>query len=250
MNTGTTSQDAGGDLLALWERAAAAAPGERDDSLLLAAFGPDAPMASLGARNAALLGLRVHLFGAAQPLRCNCPHCGATAEFSIDCPSLSQSLLPSSEAARTHTLEAEGYRLEFRVPDVHDLREGCPQDDDRSAFVGKLLARCVSRCERDDASPCAPDDLPAAVTQALSRRMEELEPGASVSFDLTCPECGQAWAAPMNVGDVVWSELQSRAERLLLDVDALARAYGWSEREVLALSPLRRAAYLQLVGSA
>jgi hypothetical protein len=34
----------------------------------------------------------------------------------------------------------------------------------------------------------------------------------------------------------------------LLDVDALARAYGWSEPQVLALSATRRAAYLQLIG--
>ena len=53
----------------------------------------------------------------------------------------------------------------------------------------------------------------------------------------------------MNAGDVLWSELQSRAERLLLDVDALARAYGWTEPEILALSSTRRAAYLQLTGA-
>jgi hypothetical protein len=79
--------------------------------------------------------------------------------------------------------------------------------------------------------------------------MEALEPGAAVTFDLTCPECGAQWSAPMDCGDVLWSELQVRAERLLLDVDALARAYGWSESQVLALSPTRRAAYLQLIGS-
>jgi hypothetical protein len=34
---------------------------------------------------------------------------------------------------------------------------------------------------------------------------------------------------------------------VLGDVHELARAYGWSEPEVLALSPWRRAAYLALV---
>jgi hypothetical protein len=37
-----------------------------------------------------------------------------------------------------------------------------------------------------------------------------------------------------------------RAERLLLDIDTLARNYGWSESEVIALSPTRRAAYVQM----
>jgi hypothetical protein len=31
-----------------------------------------------------------------------------------------------------------------------------------------------------------------------------------------------------------------------MEVDALARAYGWREADILALSPARRAAYLEL----
>jgi hypothetical protein len=33
----------------------------------------------------------------------------------------------------------------------------------------------------------------------------------------------------------------------LLEVHQLARAYGWSERETLALTPRRRRRYLELV---
>ena len=37
------------------------------------------------------------------------------------------------------------------------------------------------------------------------------------------------------------------AGRMLLDIHALARAYGWSESDILALPPRRRQAYLELV---
>jgi hypothetical protein len=80
--------------------------------------------------------------------------------------------------------------------------------------------------------------------------MDELEPGASVGFELVCPECDTHWTTLTNVGEVLWAELRDRAERLLLEIDALARAYGWTELQVLALSATRRAAYLQLVGAA
>ncbi|KVN11801.1 MULTISPECIES: hypothetical protein [unclassified Burkholderia] len=243
------------DLLALWERAAVCEPDARDDALL-AAFDP-APPASLGARNAALLGLRARLFGGAQRLRCACPACGVDVEFAIDCAALSQQLLPAADAALPQRVEADGHRIEFRVPDVRDLRAAARAarddgdgDDDGDAFARALLARCVTRCERDDGGACAPASLPVTVADALSRRMEALEPGASVSFELDCPACGASWSAGMDCGDVLWRELQVRAERLLLDVDALARAYGWSEAQVLALSPTRRAAYLQLAGAA
>lgn len=242
MNSTTTG--AAGELLALWERAAGAASFDRDDALLSALH--DKPPASLGARNAALLMLRSRLFGQAQRLRCNCPHCGAVSEFSVDCDALSQSLLPAADAARPQRLDAEGWCVEFRLPDVADLRAASGRSADDAGFVQALLHRCVSRCEHEG-SVHPPHELPPSVAQALSQRMEALEPGASVSFDLTCPDCQQAWAAPMDPGAVLWSELQTRAERLLLDVDALARAYGWSESQVLALSPTRRAAYLQLV---
>ena len=90
-------------------------------------------------------------------------------------------------------------------------------------------------------------ELPMPVLDALSRHMEALDPGAGVSFALVCPQCGTCWDAQLDVGELVWQKLRAAAERLLLDVDALARAYGWTEPEVLRLSPVRRAAYLQMV---
>ncbi len=245
---GTPGGNAASELLALWERGAAAGPAERDEALLAAMN--DAPPTLLGARNAALLGLRARLFGSAQQLRCTCPRCSAISEFTIDCDELSRALVSGIDATRPQLLEADGHRIEFRVPDIGDLRDAARLAVDDAGFVQVLLERCVLRCQREDGICSVPYDLPAPVTEALSRRMETLEPGAIVSFALICPECGESWGATMSVGDTLWSELQSRAERLLLDVDALARAYGWSEAQILALTPTRRAAYLQLVGAA
>ena len=45
----------------------------------------------------------------------------------------------------------------------------------------------------------------------------------------------------------LWEELDVRARRLLDEVHALARSYGWAEREILALSEVRRNAYLDRV---
>jgi len=41
--------------------------------------------------------------------------------------------------------------------------------------------------------------------------------------------------------------LSARARRLLRDVHELARAYGWSERDILELSLTRRLAYRLLL---
>ncbi len=242
----STPPPSAADVLALWERAACAPPAWRDDAILAAVRGDAAP-ASLGERNTALFDLRSSLFGPSQALRCNCPHCDAIMEFSVDCAALSQSLAPVEAATAPQRLVAEGHRIDFRLPDIDDLRAVA---DDPQHAVERLLRLCVTHCERDDGQPCDPAMLPDSLQQALSDRMEDMEPGATVSFDLACPECGHDWSAPMDVGQVLWTELHHSAERLLLDVDALARSYGWSEAQVLALSPTRRAAYLQLVGAA
>jgi hypothetical protein len=236
------------ELLGLWEQAASVPPAHRADILLAAQGRSVSP--SLGTRNAALVALRRRLFGVTQPLRCNCIVCGAVAEFTADCSALEHALLPVPSASELQRLEAGGYHVEFRVPDIADVRRASAESTGVEEFVGMLLACCVLRCDREDGEHCAPQELPASVAQALSRRMEEIEPGASVEFDVSCPECSARWTAPMDVGEVLWAELQSQAERLFVEVHTLARTYGWTEPEVLALTPMRRAAYLQLLGAA
>lgn len=241
--TAETGEGAG-ELLALWERALEARS-RRDDALLGAFYAP--VPSSLGARNAALLSIRARLFGRTLELCAACPSCASVAEFNVDCTALAPSLLPADGADAVQQLELDGYRVEFRVPDANDVRAATAGGE--AEFLPNLLARCVLGCERAG-SACPPESWPPELANAVSQRMEQLEPGASVRFELTCPECGERWPAGLDAGQELFRELEARAERLLLDVDALARAYGWSEGEVLALSPTRRAAYLQLVGAA
>jgi hypothetical protein len=225
-------------LLELWDAAAGAAPWERDDILLRAA---GTTTEELGARNAALLGLRARFFGNRWPLAATCPACGASCEFEVDCTEIASRLEPAGDGRTVHVLETGDRELHFRLPDANDLREAAREQDARGAAQA-LLRRCLF-----DASA---DDLADETVDALSARMEVLAPGAHLAFALDCPDCGRAWQSALEVGDALWSEWRSAAERVLLEVDALARAYGWSESQILALSPVRRAAYLQLVGAA
>ena len=235
---------AANELLTLWEAGVTAIQAERDKTLL-SQFGEVAPEA-LSGRNAALFRMRSRLFGRAQQLRCNCPDCGAVTEFSVDCEALSQSTRTPPEAQRPQPLSCEGYLIHFRMPEATDLSAAAGLAD--RPFEDALLLRCVTRAERAGRAATA-EELPESVVEQLAARMEELEPGAAISFEVTCPECAGAWIAPMSVGDVLWVELQARAERLMLDVDLLARTYGWTESDILEMGPARRAAYLQLAGA-
>lgn len=228
------------DLLMLWEAGAMAVQPGRDKALL-SEFGEAAPVA-LSERNAALFRMRSHLFGREQQLRSNCPDCGAVSEFSVDSEALSEAAQTAAHTRQPDPLKCEGYLIHFRMPDTGDVSAADISD---RAFEDALLARCVTRAERSGRTVPI-DSVPQSIIEQLAARMEELEPGAAISFELVCPECGAKWTAPMDVGDVLWTELQARAERLMLQIDLLARTYGWSEADILEMSGVRRAAYLQL----
>jgi hypothetical protein len=232
-------------LLTMWERGFGLSPGARDDSLLHLSSDTLDPPRSIGERNARLVELHARMFGPELELLSHCPACGTVAQFSNDCKVLAAQMRPTFDRTPPFQLESHGHLIEFRLPDSSDIDASAFADgvDD---FAQRVLDRCVLACVREG-SPILPSALPTPVLDRLSQEMEALDPGASVSFALDCPQCAAHWQAPLNVGETVWLKVRAAAERILLDVDTLARAYGWTEREVLSLNPLRRAAYLQMV---
>ena len=77
--------------------------------------------------------------------------------------------------------------------------------------------------------------------------MAEADPLAEVLVDVACPACeARVRRRPRRRRASSGRSCDARAQRLLREVDALARAYGWTEAEVLALDERRRAAYLEL----
>jgi len=228
-------------VLALWERALGL-PATARDAALLEVMGGAAPR-TLGERNVVMLRLHARLFGRALALRSHCPECGAAAGFESDCVALAAGL-PVAGAAPPYVLETDAHRIEFRLPTAADVAAAAASAAG-DEFALRLLDLCVLDCRRGDTRVAVPD-LPDRVLESLSSRIEALDPGAALSFVVECPQCAVRWNASFDAGLALWEKIRAAAERVMLEVDALARAYGWTEREVLELSALRRAAYLQL----
>ena len=66
-------------------------------------------------------------------------------------------------------------------------------------------------------------------------------------YGYRCEACGHVGMAQLDVGAVLWDEIDARARTLLGEVHLLAAAYGWTESEILALGAERRASYLSMV---
>ena len=224
----------GQTLLAAWEQGMLRAPQHRADGVLKQLDGSDPPR-SIGERNRRLLNLHISLFGDQVDLTSRCPSCDTTVQFAATCSALTS--VASEAEAPSHQFDIDGSLFEFRLPEASDvtLLACC---EDQHEFARRLVRRCLTGS--------ADSELSDATADALSRRMETLDPLAVVSFHLDCPDCAATWDAPLDVGRLLWTKVQTAAERLLLEIDGLARAYGWTERDVLVLAPIRRAAYLQL----
>ncbi len=226
---------AASDTLTLWEQADGLPPVRR--ALALAAYAgvaeEELARRPVGAAYAPLLDLRARLTTAALESTASCPRCAARAEFTLD-PDVLLGL--HREAGRAVTVVPEPV-LTWRPPTPEDLIELI---DDPDPAAG-LLRRCVRVADGD------PADLPAELLEVVEEAMIAADPLAEVRVSLRCPECEHELDCAVDLGDFVWAELDARARRLLHEVDVLARAYGWTEPEVLALSETRRAAYLRLV---
>lgn len=225
-------------VLELWECAVGLDRWRREDALL--STGSEVPRA-LGPRNAALLNLRTACFGLAWPLKSRCPACGTECEFEINGAALAEEI-GRPGTAQTVRFEWKDCFVEARAPTVDDLVAAAREPDPAQA-VRAILARCLS----GNLDLVGADE---AEIDELGRRIEDLDPGAAVGFDLVCPDCAHEWTAMVDIGEALWAELRNAAERTLIEIDALARAYGWTEEEVMRLSPTRRAAYLQLLEAA
>jgi hypothetical protein len=235
----------GAEVIAAWEAGHGRHPLDR--ALILAAVAaPDAGWDALcrlriGERDRLLFALREAMSGEQLPCYVACPACGAGLELTLRTGDL-------HVGVGDHDADVawDDYHAQVRAPDSLDLaavvRAGSPD-----AGLGVLVARCVEVRRGDAAVPA--EALPAPLLDAIAARMAALDPGAELVLAMTCPDCGHAWGPRFDIAEYLWNEVAVRAHGLLRDTDVLARVYGWSEAEILALSDLRRRAYLELARS-
>jgi hypothetical protein len=231
-------------LLDAWEQGLSE-PAYRRALPLLAAASPDSSIdavaaLSVGERDRWLLTLREWTFGSQLVSIANCSECDERVEWTVNAADLF--VEQQTEPARQLSLSADGYSVDFRVPNTADLAAIAESSDVASAY-SSLLSRCVLTA-RFDGLETPISELPGEVVTAIAQRMGEADPQADLKFDLNCPACGENWQALFDIESFFWSEINAWAQRILWEVHLLARAYGWREIDILNLTPWRRQFYL------
>jgi len=216
------------DLVTLWSAGQQVHPAARG-AAVLRAVSPDATFDELarlpiGRRDAYLLALREQWFGASLTALADCPACGGRVEVEIPV----SLLLDGNDGG--DGLENPSH---IRPADTHDLMAIASAPDVASARA-ELLRRCAG-------------DVPAESEDEVIAAIAALDPRADVSIALTCPDCSNGWDSALDIAAFLWSEIDAAARRALRDVHTLAAAYGWTEREILAIPAERRQLYMQMV---
>lgn len=247
------------ELLTAWERALGQSPVQQALVLLAAAYPEHSPeqlaQFSVGQRDACLLTLRERLFGSQLNSVTACPQCQQRIELVFTVPdirvepTMTDPIAPAGEAM---TLTIEGYRVHFRLPNSLDLASIETITDVNQARE-QLLRRCIQSVVRegansDDGEPVNnPTPLPLPLVDAIAERMAEADAQADTRLALSCPDCSHEWRATFDIATYMAAEIYNWVKHILREVHSLARSYGWREADILAMTPTRRRAYLELL---
>jgi hypothetical protein len=236
------------ELLDIWERGRLQ-NNLRRALLLLAAAQPESSVDeiaewSIGERNAALLQLRERTFGGELASRVTCPQCGTALEVAQDTRAL-LAVAPAERAER-HELRVNGYNLRYRLPNTNDLLAVAVEPDPAAAQM-LLLERILDAPNPLGELAASPHAF--SIVEQVDVAISEADPLASIQFDMTCPQCGNQWTPALDIGEYFWTEIHAWVLRTVHEVHVIATAYGWTEDEILALSPQRRQLYLEMIGS-
>jgi hypothetical protein len=233
------------EMLDVWESGQGRDPAAR--ALLVLAAATGAPMAELAGvsipqRDALLFDVRRLVFGDELRAVVVCPACGESLEFTTTVSAFEPALPAPVE---TVVVESGPLRMTVRPPTTADLF-AIRNAASVTAARDRLLARCVDALERDGV-PVPFTSLTEDEIGAVAAAASEQPALSDLVLELTCAVCESGWQSTFDVATYLWEEVRSLASRLLPEIHLIARTYGWSERDILALRPSRRAHYLELI---
>jgi len=204
--------------------------GERRDS----AFWWSQPV---GARTSALLRLvatteQVDAFSFTA--RCSQVSCGETFEFELPL----HALVAGADDTSPIRVALDGQRsVTLRRPTGGDLRQWrTARPASRAEAVRMMLDTLLL-----DGQVQSQDEA------RLAESVSAADPLVAFAVSCHCPACGAANEVPVDLDAAALARLGARQHALLREVHRLASHYGWTESEVLAIPPARRAQYLALI---
>ena len=145
---------------------------------------------------------------------------------------------------RIITVNLDGGAVRLRRPTGSDQRRwmdrgNIPGDDPVHDMIASLLVEDPGHPRE---APFSPGEV-----RIMEDALEEADPLVNLTLTVTCPGCGGLSNHPLDLEAMALSRLRERQKQLIHEVHTIASRYHWTEEEILALPPRRRATYLDLI---
>jgi len=201
----------------------------------------------IGERDARLLLFRELMFGRQMRNMAACPECSEKNEWETDTRDLLVQLPEASTSPGKYIIKEKGYAISYRLPDSTDISKVIDEDKNTGS-AGRLLTKLVLDCKFKN-KPCEIQDIPVEILDELDREIEKKNQQADIRMIVQCVNCNHEWEVQFDIVSYLWSEIDDWARHILQDISVLAYTYGWSEKDILNMSPARRQIYLDMINS-
>ena len=200
---------------------------------------------TIGQRNYNLLKLRQRMVGSTIDSLVHCRKCRTPMEFQMNVEGIFD-LVPCEREDQEFSEVIREVTLRFRALTSRDLAAiGETRTPETARTL--LVHRCIIQASREGNSLDSAS-IPEEIIEELGDKMAETyDPHVEIRFVLECPACKHTWSAMFDIVSFFWAEISTQAQRLLQEIHLLARAYGWSETEIMAMNAARKNYYLELV---
>ena len=197
---------------------------------------------NIGERDARLLELRTILFGQRLINKAKCPKCTESVEWEMDTSDIQLQKPQLSAEPKIFNLQTATYSLRFRLPNSQDMLN-------KNALTSRqILLNCILDVKNEE-KDCPKEEITEGSLETLAQQMEKEDPQANITMALNCPACHHNWTAVFDILTYLWAEIDNWAKHLVQEIYILARAFGWSERDILNMSVRRRQMYIDMLKS-
>jgi hypothetical protein len=192
----------------------------------------------VGARIECLLRIAALGGAASFPLRVRCisAACGEPLELDL---TLEELLAIRGEQDAPIVAEVGGSTRPLRAPTGEDQLAWLGKSYDDLDHATRDLA--ASLLEERAHAPLSDADV-----EAIERSLSAHDPLVEFSVRAACPHCGTEAEHEVDLTRLAFGALREARDALIGEIHALASRYHWTEAEILAIPPWRRARYLAL----
>jgi hypothetical protein len=200
-------------------------------------------------RERLLLILRRSNFGDAMRAQSRCGACGSDNEINLSCDAL-LTAFPNTEGLESDsgpvgwslTVLPSGVQATLQSLSAFDLAEASHLPATKTAHF--LQEHSLKSLEKSG-QVLSWEQLNLEDQNALTQALESLSGG--IRLEVICSACGGKENRDLDLGLWIAQDVSRATRKVLQEVDTLARAYGWSESDILNLSNRRRQLYLEMV---